>query len=99
MRADILYEDDAVIAFTDIHPKYRVHLLVIPKVHIASASDLTREQDALVGALLRVGAQLARERGVADSGFRLVANAGPDSGQIVGHLHVHVLGGEPLRPL
>ncbi len=99
LSAEVVYEDDAVMAFRDTHPKYPVHLLVIPKAHLSSAADLTPEHDALAGTLLRVGAQLAREHGVADAGFRLVTNTGPDSGQVVHHLHVHVLGGAPLHPL
>lgn len=97
--ADVVYEDDDVIAFRDIHPKYRVHLLVIPKTHISGAKELREEHDALAGKLLRIGAALAREQGIADAGFRLLTNQGPDAGQVVDHLHLHVLGGEPLRGL
>lgn len=97
--AAIVYEDDAVVAFRDIHPKYRVHLLVIPRAHLASAAELQPEHDALVGRLFRTGADLARKEGLAESGFRLLLNTGPDSGQVVHHLHVHLLGGEPLRPI
>lgn len=97
--ADIVYEDDDVVAFRDIHPKYRVHILVVPKRHIASAAELRTEHDELSGKLLRVGADLAAKEGVTDSGFRLLTNTGPNSGQVVDHLHLHVLGGELLHPI
>lgn len=96
---EVLWEDDDVIAFRDLHPKYPVHLLVIPKAHIASAAALERKDDALLGKVLRIGAELARKQGLSERGFRLLTNSGPDSGQEVHHLHVHVLGGERLRPL
>lgn len=96
---ELLYEDDEVVAFRDIHPKYRVHLLLVPKTHVPSAAALSHAQDALAGKLLRVGAELARAEGLGDSGFRLVTNTGPDSGQVIDHLHVHLLGGQPLNPL
>lgn len=97
--ATVVYEDDEVVAFWDIHPKYRVHILVIPKAHLASAADTRPEHDALAGKLLRVGAELAEKEGLRASGFRLLTNSGPDAGQVVDHLHVHLLGGEPLRPI
>lgn len=95
----IVYEDEDVVAFRDIHPTYRVHLLVIPKEHVASAAELTPEHDALAGKLLRIGSDLAKKEGVAESGFRLLTNVGAHAGQVVHHLHLHLLGGEPLRPL
>ncbi len=99
LPAAIVYEDDDVVAFRDIHPKYRVHLLVIPKQHVASAAELVPTLDALAGTLLRVGAELAKKEGVAASGFRLLTNVGAHAGQAVDHLHLHLLGGERLRPL
>lgn len=99
VSATVVYEDDDVLAFLDIHPKYRVHVLIIPKMHLASAADVIPAHDALAGKLLRVGADLAEKEGLRDSGFRLLTNTGPDSGQVVDHLHMHLLGGEPLRPI
>ncbi len=96
---DVLWEDDDVIAFRDLHPKYPVHFLVIPKAHISSAAALEPAHDALLGKVFRVGAALAKEQGISERGFRLLTNSGPDSGQEVHHLHVHVLGGERLRPV
>lgn len=95
--ANVIYADDDVVAFRDMHPKYRVHLLVIPTAHLSGVQELEEEHDALAGKLLRVGAELARREGIADAGFRLLTNQGPDAGQVVDHLHLHVLGGEPLR--
>ncbi len=97
--ADVVYEDDDIIAFHDIHPKYSVHILIIPKTHLASAAGAQQEHDWLLGKLLRVGTQIAKEKGIWESGFRLLANTGPDSGQVVEHMHIHLVGGEPLRPL
>ena len=97
--ADVVYEDGEVVAFRDIHPKYRVHLLVIPKNHLASAAAISPAQDALMGKVLRVGGELAQAQGLLESGFRLLTNTGPDAGQVVPHVHLHLLGGEPLRPL
>ncbi len=98
-ETEILYEDDDVLAFRDIEPKYAVHILLIPKKHIDSASTFSDKDDALVGKLLRQGARLAEREGVAENGFRLLTNVGADAGQTVNHLHVHLLGGEPLRPM
>lgn len=97
--ANVVYEDEDVLAFHDLHPKYRVHVLVVPKNHIASAAAAIPEQDALMGKVLRVGAELAQAQGLAQSGFRLLTNTGPDAGQIVPHVHIHLLGGEQLRSL
>jgi len=94
--ADIVHEDDLVLAFRDINPKAPTHLLVIPRRHVQSAADL-RESDAeMLGRLFGVAAQLAREAGVADRGFRLVTNSGPGAGQSVDHLHFHLLGGRQM---
>lgn len=98
-EADIVYKDRFVVAFHDIHPKYKIHILVIPCKHISSAADLSSEDDEIAGRLLRVGAALAKQHGLSQQGFRLVANTGPQAGQTVDHLHVHVLGGEVLREM
>jgi histidine triad (HIT) family protein len=88
-----VYEDDEVVAFEDIRPVAPVHLLIIPKRHIDSIRDLSREDDAVIGKLVETANQLARDKGVFDQGFRLNFNAGPNGGQTVYHLHVHLLGG------
>ncbi len=87
-----VYEDDELLAFKDIHPAAPVHLLIIPKVHIASLADADEGHAALLGRMLALAPRLAREQG-AMNGFRTVINTGPDGGQEVYHLHMHVMGG------
>jgi histidine triad (HIT) family protein len=94
-----VYEDDLVVAFHDIEPQAPVHLLVIPKKHIASMNDCAQEDAALLGHVLLKAQHIAHEAGLADSGYRLVNNCGSDAGQLVYHLHWHILGGEKLAPL
>lgn len=93
MPAKFVYEDDTVYAIEDIHPQSPVHLLVIPRTHLVSLKDATREQEGLLGHLLAVSAQLARERKIESNGYRLVINSGAHGGQSVFHLHVHLMGG------
>jgi len=95
----VLYEDDDIIAFPDIFPKYEFHILIIPKKHLESVLDASLEDDEILGKMLRVGGKIAREQGIADGGFRLLTNTGKNAGQSVQHLHVHLLGGEKLRPI
>ncbi|HEB57917.1 MAG TPA: histidine triad nucleotide-binding protein [Gammaproteobacteria bacterium] len=92
---DKVYEDERVLAFRDIHPRADVHLLLIPKQHIASLDELDASHDALVAYMLRLLPQLAREQGLKD-GFRTIINTGPAGGQVVFHLHMHLLGGASL---
>lgn len=94
--ATLVYEDDSLLAFKDIFPQAPVHLLLIPKAHCESLADMTPAIAEVVGRLLQVAPRLAQEHGVAASGWRLLTNAGPDSGQTVFHLHFHLLGGKPL---
>ncbi len=95
--AKTLYEDDDILAFWDINPQAPVHFLVIPKKHIVGPSGITAEDEAIIGKLLRVGAELAKENDVEH--FRLIANNGEQAGQIVFHLHFHVMGGRPMGKL
>lgn len=92
-----VYEDTDVLAFNDINPQAPVHMLVIPKKHIATLNDLSPEHAALVGQLFLAAAKIAKEAGVADSGYRTVMNCNADAGQSVFHVHLHVLGGRSLR--
>lgn len=94
--ADIVYEDERALAFRDIRPQAPVHLLVIPKHCIARINEATPENEALLGHLLLVAAQVARMEGLGESGFRLVINNGRDGGETVPHLHIHILGGRHL---
>ncbi len=93
--AEIVFEDDRCLAFKDIGPQAPTHVLVIPKKPIRSLAEAEADDESLLGHLLLVAAQVARELGLED-GFRVVANAGPDGGQSVDHLHLHVLGGRKL---
>ena len=94
--ADIVAQDDQVVAFRDIAPKAPTHVLLIPRSHIASAADLTEEHAELLGRLFATAARVAREAGVTERGFRLVTNSGAGAGQSVDHLHFHLLGGRSL---
>lgn len=94
--ANILYEDDDVLAFDDINPQAPHHFLVIPKNHITTINDIKTEHLAIVGKLQLVAAEIAKERGIADDGYRTVMNCNPHGGQTVYHIHLHVLGGKPL---
>lgn len=96
MQANLVYEDDRAVAFRDINPQAPQHVLVIPREHIPSLGETTEAQEATVGHLFRVAARLAADLGVAEGGYRTVVNTGPDAGQSVFHIHVHVLGGRPL---
>jgi len=91
-----VYEDDQVLAFRDINPEAPVHILAIPKKHIAGLKDVSPEDRALIGHIMTVLKEIARDEGIEDSGYRVLTNCGPDSGQIVDHLHFHLLGGRQL---
>lgn len=94
--ASIVYEDDQVVAFKDISPQVPVHILIVPRVHIASLNDLTPVQSMVLGHIALVAKELAQSAGIDESGWRLVTNCGPHAGQTVFHLHVHLLGGAPM---
>ena len=96
MSSEIVYEDDEVIAFKDIKPVAPVHLLIITKKHIPSVDHLETGDKELIGGLFLVAQKIAREQGVAETGYRLVFNIGPDAGQTVDHLHLHLIGGHKL---
>jgi histidine triad (HIT) family protein len=95
--AAIRYEDDLAVAFEDINPQAPVHVLVVPKKHIATILDATKDENGLVGHLFQVANKIARDKGIADGGFRLVMNCNVDAGQTVYHIHLHVLGGRIMR--
>lgn len=90
-----VYEDEQCIALGDINPQAPVHFLVVPRQHIASLAEADEAQQPLLGHLLRVANEIARQKGLS-KGFRVVINTGPDGGQTVDHLHVHVLGGRSM---
>jgi histidine triad (HIT) family protein len=91
--ATTVLDDDTVLAFRDIAPRSPTHILVIPKVHIASALDLTEDDGPMLGRLFAATARIAREQGIADDGYRLISNVGRWGGQTVDHLHIHLMGG------
>ena len=94
--ADKVYEDDRALAFKDINPAAPVHILVIPTEHVSNLLDAEEEHAELLGHLMLVAAKVAREQGLEEDGFRLVANNGAGAGQTVFHLHLHVIGGRSL---
>ena len=94
--ADIVYEDDDVLAFRDINPQAPLHVLVIPKKHIRTLNDVSGEDQTLLGKLLIVARNIARDEGFAEEGYRVVMNCNRDAGQTVFHIHVHLLAGRSL---
>ncbi|MDH5736885.1 MAG: histidine triad nucleotide-binding protein [Gammaproteobacteria bacterium] len=97
--ADILYEDDNLLAFRDIHPQAPVHILIIPKKHISRLNDLEAEDAHLMGLLTLAAKNLAIKNGIDQSGYRILMNCNDHAGQTVFHLHMHLLGGKPLPHL
>lgn len=93
--AEIVYDDEQILVFKDINPRAAVHLLAIPKIHLTSLEDVTDEHQMLIGHIMMQLPHLARAQGLPD-GFRTIINTGPGGGQEVGHLHIHLLGGENL---
>ncbi len=94
--ADILHEDDHCLAFRDISPQAPVHILVVPKRPLPRIGAAVAGDEALLGHLMLVVGEIARSEGIADTGYRVVMNHGPDGGETVPHLHIHLLGGRPL---
>ena len=93
----IVYQDDRVVAFKDVNPQAPLHVLVVPRRHVASLNELSADDDALIGEMIRRGAALAKEHGHAERGYRTVFNCNADAGQTVFHIHLHVLGGRAFR--
>lgn len=96
MPSDIVYQDEDFLAFRDISPQAPTHVLIIPKTHITSLAQLTEEQQELAGRLIIIARKLAEKEGIAKRGYRLVINCGPEGGQLVPHLHLHLIGGRKL---
>jgi len=96
IKGEIVYRDDAIVAFKDINPKAPVHILIVPVKHIATLLDLQNEDSELVGEIFSVANRLAKEQGISKDGFRVVANCGAGAGQTVFHIHFHLLGGRSL---
>ncbi|MCX7912249.1 MAG: histidine triad nucleotide-binding protein [Dehalococcoidales bacterium] len=95
--SNIIYRDAEVVAFPDINPVTPVHILIVPVKHIPSLAELSDADSPLVGRMVRVANELARRQGIAPKGYRLTINSGADAGQIVYHLHMHLMGGRHLE--
>ena len=96
--ASIVYEDERVVAFEDINPQAPVHILIIPRKHIPTILDTTTEEDyELVGYLHHIASKIAKDRKIADRGFRLVLNCNREAGQTVFHIHLHLIGGRAMH--
>lgn len=95
IKPDVVYEDETILAFNDISPQAPVHILIIPKRHIATLNDIDDTQ--LAGQILQTAVKLASEKGIANDGYRTVFNCNQHGGQAVYHLHLHLLGGRPMH--
>lgn len=99
LPATIVYQDDSVTAFRDIHPVAPVHILIVPNKEIATVNDLTEEDERLAGRLFLAAKKIAEQEGIAESGYRLIINCNRDGGQEVYHLHMHLVGGRRIGPM
>jgi histidine triad (HIT) family protein len=95
--ANVVYRDDQTTAFRDIHPVAPTHILIVPNKHIASVNDAALEDQSILGSLFLAAKKIAEQEGIANDGYRLIVNTGPNSGQMVFHLHLHIIGGQRLR--
>ena len=96
IKADVVYEDNDILAFKDINPQAPVHLLIVPKKHIPKLNDLSPDETGLMGKLILKAKELAGDNGIAEDGYRTVINCNRAAGQEVFHLHIHLLGGRPF---
>lgn len=96
LPASVVYEDDQLMAFKDINPVAPVHLLIVPRQHLPSVAELTLDDAPLIGLMIHRAQQLAEEHGIADRGYRLVFNVRQHAGQVVDHIHLHLIGGQSL---
>ncbi len=99
LPADVVYRDERVTAFRDIHPRAPTHILIVPNRAIPTANDITPDDEGLIGHLIVVARELAAREGIAEDGYRLIINCNAHGGQEVYHLHVHLVGGAPLGPM
>src|SRR4030043_403431 len=95
--ADIIYQDEKLVAFRDINPQAPTHILIIPKAHVASMTELTGKQQALMGRLILLAKDLAEKEGISEKGYRLSVSCGADGGQLVSHPHFHLLRARKLE--
>jgi len=99
VKSEVVYKDEKVCAFNDINPRAPVHILIIPRKHIDGVNALAEDDKEVIGHILLVAKKLSEDKSVSESGFRILVNSGSDSGQIVEHLHFHLLGGSRLKPI
>jgi histidine triad (HIT) family protein len=97
LPGEILYQDDLVTAFYDIHPVAPVHILIVPNKHIPSLNQMSRDDESLIGHLFTIGKEIAFQENISNSGYRIIINTGPHASQTVFHLHAHLLGGKPMK--
>lgn len=97
--ADIVYQDERVTAFTDVRPQAPAHVLIVPNKLIPTLNEVSAEDEGVLGHMLVVAAEVAKRQGIAKDGYRLIINCGPNGGQEVYHLHMHLLGGRRLGPM
>jgi histidine triad (HIT) family protein len=97
IQPDVVYEDEDVLAFRDANPQSPTHVLLIPKEHIATTNDLDEDNAAILGRLYLAARQVAANEGIAERGYRMVMNCNPEAGQSVYHIHLHLLGGRPMK--
>jgi len=97
IQPDVVFEDDEVLAFRDVNPQAPLHVLVIPKTHIATTNELTAETAGVLGKMYLAAKQIAADEGVAEPGYRMVMNCNAGAGQSVFHIHLHLLGGRPMH--
>ncbi len=97
--ADVVYQDELVTAFRDIAPQAPSHILIIPNILIPTMNDVTAEHEAALGRMMTVAAKIAEQEGIAENGYRLIVNCNKDAGQVVYHIHMHLVGGQNLGPL
>ncbi len=93
---DIVYEDDDVLAFNDVNPQAPVHMLIIPKKHIATVNDITEDDELVMGKLFSAAKKIAEQEGISDDGYRMVTNCNEKAGQTVFHIHMHLLAGRRM---
>lgn len=97
LPADVVYKDDLVVAFRDVNPQAPTHILVIPKEHISYAADLSDSHSALLSQMFKTANKIASDENISEEGYRMVINNGKGAGQTVFHLHLHLLGGRPMK--
>lgn len=97
IQPDVVYEDEDVLAFRDVNPQAPTHVLVIPRIHIATTNDLDDDSAGLIGKLYLAAQRIAADEGIAERGYRTVINCNQEAGQSVYHIHLHLLGGRPMN--